>query len=251
VFTIDRVSKSFGGLTALADVSLTIRRGDIYALIGPNGAGKTTLFNCVSGLLPIDRGQIHMNEARIDGLKPFQIVSRGISRTFQSVRLFPSLTILENIEVAELYRTRSGLAHVFLCLASERAERRHVREKAEQLLSELAHGQLYPRRFDYPDELSTGQQRMLEIMRALVSDPELVLLDEPMAGLNPAWISDVVKLIRDVQTRGKTIFLIEHNMPVVMDIANRVAVLNFGEKIAEGAPREVRVDPRVLAAYLG
>src|SRR5262249_16457056 len=206
--------------TALSDVSLCIQRGEIYALIGPNGAGKTTLFNCVSGLLPIDRGQIHMNEARIDGLKPFQIVSRGISRTFQSVRLFPSLTVLENIEVAQLYRTQSGLAQVFLCLPSERAERERVRERAERMLSELANDQRYPRRVASPDELSTGQQRMLEIMRALVSDPQLVLLDEPMAGLNPVWISDVVKLIRDIQTRGKTIFIIEHNMPVVMDIAD-------------------------------
>jgi ABC-type branched-subunit amino acid transport system ATPase component len=251
VFRVEGVSKSFGGLGAVREVSLNIKRGEIYALIGPNGAGKTTLFNCVSGLLPVDRGRIYVNEIRTDGLTPYEIVSLGISRTFQSVRLFPSLSILENIEVAQFYRTRSRLRHIFLCLPSERAERRSVREKAERLLAELAGGQLYPRRFDYPDELSTGQQRMLEISRALVSDPELILLDEPTAGLSPVWVAEVVKLIRTIREQGRTIFLIEHNMPVVMEIADRVAVLNFGQKIAEGTPRAVRANPEVIAAYLG
>ncbi len=251
LFQLEGISKSFGGLAALRDVSLTIRSGQIYALIGPNGAGKSTLFNVISGLVPADSGTIHIDGELISHLKAHRIVAKGVARSFQAVRLFNNLSILDNVEVANSARMETSLGGILAGIPGERHERRRLRERAEELLATLADGQLYPRRFDRPSELSTGQQRMLEIIRTLISDPKIILLDEPTGGLNPVWIHGVVALVRSIRDQGKTIFLIEHNMPVVMDIADQVAVMHYGEVIADAPPDVVRQDPTVIDAYLG
>lgn len=251
VLQVASVAKAFGGIAALDDVTLSVRSGEIYGLIGPNGAGKTTLFNCVSGLVRVDRGTISLNGKRTDRLRPYEIVGHGIARTFQNVRLLPSLTILENVAMAAIYRTRSMLPHVMLGLPITRREKRDLTERAEALLARLADGQLYPRRHDFANELSTGQQRMLEVIRAMMSAPALVLLDEPTSGLNPVWIKQMVDLIRSIRVGGTAVFIIEHNMPVIMDIADRIAVLHFGRKLAEGSAKEIRGNPDVVQAYLG
>ncbi|MBM3509256.1 MAG: ABC transporter ATP-binding protein [Alphaproteobacteria bacterium] len=250
-FSIAGVSKRFGGLQALSDVYLTIKRGEIYALIGPNGAGKSSLFNCVTGVVPADLGHVWFKGVDLAKARPHQIVAAGIARTFQAVRFFRSLRIVENVEIAYTARTQANLVDISLCLPKERDERLALRARAAALLENYAEGQLYPRRHDFPEQLSTGQQRMLEIIRTLIGNPDLILLDEPTGGLNPVWIKQVVALIRQIRDEGKTIFMIEHNMQVVLDLADRVSVLNFGEVLAEGTPTEVRNNQKVIDAYLG
>ena len=250
-FSLSGVSKRFGGLQALKDVHLEIKPGEIYGLIGPNGAGKSSLFNCICGIVPADSGEILLKGHDIVRSRPHQIVALGLARTFQAVRVFTSLNITENIEIAYTARTQATLADIMFCLPRERDERLNLRERATQLLADYAEGQLYPRRMDFPEELSTGQQRMLEIIRTLISDPDIILLDEPTGGLNPVWVKQVVELIKKIRDDGRTIFMIEHNMQVVLDLVDRVSVLNFGEVLAEGTPEEVRNDQRVIDAYLG
>ena len=250
-FKLTGVSKSFGGLQALKDVDLEIKPGEIYGLIGPNGAGKSSLFNCVCGLVPADAGTILLKGQEIRRRRPHEIVALGLARTFQAVRVFTSLSITENVEIAYTARTRASLTDITFCTPKERDERLALRERATRLLADYAEGQLYPRRMDFPEELSTGQQRMLEIIRTLISEPDIILLDEPTGGLNPVWVKQVVGLIRKIRDEGRTIFMIEHNMQVVLDLADRVSVLDFGEVLAEGTPEEVRNDRRVIDAYLG
>jgi branched-chain amino acid transport system ATP-binding protein len=232
-------------------VSFALSRGEVLCLIGPNGSGKTTLFNIVSGLLPPSSGTIHFKGVPIHGLAAHRIAAAGIGRTFQSARLFPSLTIFENLLLPQFVRSGTNVFDVLLTRAAERREREEVRERAERLLRELAGGRLYERRFDYPSTCSLGEQRMIELMRVLALDPELVLMDEPTQGLNPVWIAEMLRLIEDVRARGKTILLVEHKMSVVMRISERIVVLNSGRKICEGPPDVVRNDPQVLHAYLG
>jgi branched-chain amino acid transport system ATP-binding protein len=174
-----------------------------------------------------------------------------VGRTFQNARLFPSLTILENLCLPQFVRARSGIFGALLCTAGERSERAEVRARAERLLREVAGGRLYGRRHTYPEACSLGEQRMIEVMRVLALDPELVLMDEPTQGLHPTWIKEMLELIADVRARGKTILFVEHKMSVVMRVSDRVVVLSSGRKICEGAPAEVRNDPEVLHAYLG
>ena len=250
-FALSGVSKRFGGLQALKDVHLEIKPGEIYGLIGPNGAGKSSLFNCIGGIVPADSGKILLKGQDIVRSRPHEIVALGLARTFQAVRVFTSLNITENVEIAYTARTQATLADIMFCLPKERDERLALRERATQLLADYAEGQLYPRRMDFPEELSTGQQRMLEIIRTLVSNPDIILLDEPTGGLNPVWVKQVVELIQKIRDDGRTIFMIEHNMQVVLDLVDRVSVLNFGEVLAEGTPEEVRNDQRVIDAYLG
>ena len=245
------VSKRFGGLAALTRVSFTAGRGQITALIGPNGSGKTTLFNIVCGLLPGDGGAVVFDGHPITGLSPHRIVARGLARTFQQARLFPSLTILENVQLPQHSRGAVGIAGVLAGVRREGDERERTRKRAEALLGELGGGELYPRRHDYPQNLSLGQQRMVEIARVLALDPACILADEPTAGLNPVWVENLVAVIQQIRASGKTVVLIEHKMSVVMTLADHVVALNFGEKIAEGPPAHVRRDRAVIDAYLG
>ena len=251
LLSIERVTRRFGGLLALDEVAFTVAQGEVVCLIGPNGSGKTTLFNIVSGLLQPSAGAILFRGKPIDGMPPHLIAARGIGRTFQNARLFPNLNLVDNLLVPQFLRSRNGLFDVLFCARDERAERRAFRERAEALLGELAGGRLYARRLDYPDSCSLGERRMIEIMRVLALDSELVLMDEPTQGLNPVWVAEMLKLIESVRRRGKTILLVEHKMAVVMRVADRIVVLNSGRKICDGPPEQVRADPMVLHAYLG
>ncbi len=250
-FAAAGITKRFGGLTALDEVSFELARGEVLCLIGPNGSGKTTLFNVISGLVAPDAGIIRFHDREIQHLPSHAIAAAGIGRTFQSSRLFPSLTLLENLCLPQYVRSRVGVLGALLWTGGERSERATVRARAEQLLGELAGGRLYARRHTYPDTCSLGEQRMVEVMRVLALDPELVLMDEPMQGLHPTWVSAMLGLIEDVRRRGKTILLVEHKMSVVMRISDRIVVLNSGRKICDGAPEVVRNNPEVLHAYLG
>lgn len=251
ILSVEGIIKRFGGLTALDQVSFDLGPGEVLCLIGPNGSGKTTMFNIVSGLLPADAGAIRFQSREIQNLPAHEIAAAGIGRTFQNARLFPSLTILENLCLPQFVRSDTGIASVLSSARRERTEWRAVRERAEQLLGELAGGRLFGRRHNYPDTCSLGEQRMIEIMRVLALDPTLVLMDEPTQGLNPVWVAEMLKLIEDVRRRDKTILFIEHKMSVVMRISDRIVVLNSGRKICEGPPEQVRNDPEVLHAYLG
>jgi branched-chain amino acid transport system ATP-binding protein len=248
VLEVDGITLQFGGLVALDDVSFDIAEGEILGLIGPNGAGKTTCFNAVTGVYRPTRGDIRFNGASIVGKKRFEITQMGVARTFQNIRLFRSMTALENVLVGADARHRTGLFSALFRLPRHRREEADGHDRAMQLLRFMG---IDRQADELAANLSYGDQRRLEIARAMATDPKLICLDEPAAGFNPAEKATLMELIRKVRDQGYTVLLIEHDMRLVMGVTDRIVVLEFGRKIAEGTPSEIRDNPAVIAAYLG
>jgi len=246
---INGIWKTFGGIVALMDISFKVKEGEIKAVIGPNGAGKTTLFNVITGVYSPDKGSIILKGETISKLPCYKIARKGISRTFQNVELFGHLTVLENIMVGRHARTKSGFISSGLKLPSAIKEEKNIKEKAEEILRYVG---LEQRRNELASSLPIGEQRILEIARALATEPKLILLDEPASGLNEAETKQLSQFILRMRDElGITVVLVEHDMGLVMDISESIVVINFGEKLAEGTPIEIRNNKLVIDAYLG
>ncbi|THF73535.1 MAG: ABC transporter ATP-binding protein [Sulfitobacter sp. SK025] len=248
ILELANVTKRFGGLVALDDISFGVEEGSVTAVIGPNGAGKTTLFNLISGVFPTAEGEVRFHGEVLTGLAQHTIAARGLIRTFQLVKLFPNLTVVENVEVGRHLRTRGGLLSAILRTPSVMKMEADVRSRALELLDLVGLGDVAS---GQATSLPYGQQRLLEIARAMAAEPKILLLDEPAAGLNHEESATLGKLIRRIADQGVTVLMIEHDMKLVMTVAEKVVVLDFGVKLAEGGPNDIQRNPAVLAAYLG
>jgi branched-chain amino acid transport system ATP-binding protein len=245
---IKKLTKRFGGLVAVADVEIAVQEGEIISIIGPNGAGKTTVFNLITGFYSPDQGSVRFNGQELSGLQPHEITRTGIARTFQNIRLFADMTVMENLIVARQCRAKVNLVGATFRTSFVKKEEMSDQEKILQLLEFV---NLQGSSNLKTSSLAYGEQRRLEIARALATDPKLLLLDEPTAGMNPRESENIMELVSQLRKLAITILLIEHNMNVVMEISERIAVLDHGVKIAEGKPKEIQANDAVIKAYLG
>lgn len=248
VLKVSHLTKKFGGLTALSDINMEVEKGRIIGIIGPNGAGKSTLFNVITGHYEPSDGTVELLGSKLTEFKAYKVAAMGFGRTFQNIRLFPRMTVLENVMMARTVKTHSTIADIVFCTGKNRREEKETRLYAENMLK-LLH--IYPLRFQLASNLPYGSQRKLEIARALAMEPKLLLLDEPAAGMNEQETTELLHIVKNLGELGYTILLIEHDMKFVMNVCERLYVLDHGRQIAQGTPEECRADPAVIEAYLG